>query len=317
MPDHRLMRDSFIDAVTDEAKKRRDIFFLSADFGAAALDRLRRDLPQQFIHTGICEQNMIDIAAGLALAGKTVFAYAMAPFITARCYEQTKAVLAAMNLPVTLVGVGAGLGYDHATLTHFTPEDIACMRALNHLEVVSPGDAEAAAALAGACCASPRFRYVRLERQAMPALYRGRFATVLPQGFAELAGGRDVAIGACGYLVHKALRAREALQARRVEAGVIDLFRLKPVDAAALVRTLQKYEAIVTVEEQLLEGGFGSLVLEVLADAGIGKRVRRLGLRDGFAVVNGHRDHLHALYGIDTPDIAAAALSLATPRAAA
>ena len=137
-PKPQLMRDAVINEIYTAAQRDKDILFISADLGAAALDEFRENLPGQFIHAGISEQNMVDLASGLALSGKKVFLYAMAPFITARCYEQVKCVIASMNLPVTLIAVGVGLGYDHATLTHFTPEDIACMRALNRIEVLSP-----------------------------------------------------------------------------------------------------------------------------------------------------------------------------------
>ena len=120
-PKPKLMRDAVIDEIYAAAQKDKDILFISADLGAAALDEFREKLPGQFIHAGISEQNMVDLASGLALSGKTVFLYAMAPFITARCYEQVKCVIASMDLPVTLIAVGVGLGYDHATLTHFAP----------------------------------------------------------------------------------------------------------------------------------------------------------------------------------------------------
>jgi transketolase len=307
-----LMRDAFIDHIFEAARRNPDLMFLSADFGAKALDAFREQLPRQFLHTGIAEQCMVDVGAGLALGGKQVILYAMAPFLVARCYEQIKAVLSAMHLPVTLVGVGAGLGYDHATLTHFTPEDIAITRALNHLEVWSPADSPTALALARLVAERPAFRYIRLERQPMPPLYPAMDQSQLAAGFAELVPGRQVALVACGYLSHKALAARAALAAQGIEAGVFDLFRIKPL-APALIERLAAYPALVTVEEQLLEGGFGSALLEALAAAGHARPIIRLGLKDGFSVVNGDRDELHRLYRLDTPDIAAAARRLAAP----
>ena len=309
-PKPRLMRDAVIDEIYAAAQKDKDILFVSADLGAAALDEFREKLPNQFIHAGIAEQNMVDLASGLALSGKKVFLYAMAPFITARCYEQVKCVIASMNLPVTLIAVGVGLGYDHATLTHFTPEDIACMRALNGIEVLSPADEVSAAALAVEAINHPKFRYLRLERQPQDTIYDASFAALQGQGFAHLGKGNDVVLCACGYLVHKTLKAREALAQQGVSAGVIDLFRLKPVDGKAIVNVLAEYGAILTVEEQLLEGGFGSIVAEMLVDQGVMKPMKRLGLKDGFEVVNGDRDTLHDLYGIDTCHIVEAALAL-------
>ena len=309
----RLMRDVVIEAICAAARKDKDILFISADLGAVALDDLRRDLPNQFIHAGIAEQHMIDLAAGLALSGKKVFCYAMAPFITARCYEQIKCVISSMNLPVTLIAVGVGLGYDHATLTHFTPEDIACMRALNGIEVLTPSDEVMAAAIVDIALSSPAFRYLRLDRQVFPRLYGDGAMRVLETGFGIVRPGKDVAILACGALVHKALAAAEILAAQGVSAGVVDVVRVKPFDGAALAGALKGYRSILTVEEQLLEGAMGSAVMEALVDA-TGKldwRLKRLGMRDRFEVVNGDRDHLHSLYGIDTPDIVRAAQALA------
>jgi transketolase len=308
-----LMRDAFIDHIYDKAKAIPSLMFLSADFGAKALDRFRDDLPTQFLHTGIAEQNMVDLGAGLAIAGKQVILYAMAPFITARCYEQIKAVLCAMNLPITLVGVGGGLGYDHATLTHFTPEDIASTKALNHMEVWSPADSPTARALAEMIVARPALRYIRLERQAMPDLAVAG-DTDLDDGYRVVRAGTDICLVACGYLVHKSLKVAEMLAAEGVSVGVVDLFRLKPVPAA-LVETLAGYKGVVSVEEQLLDGGMGSGVLEAMAEAGRYRPMKRLGLKDGFDVSNGSRDQLHAKYGIDSPDIAAAVRLMA--RAAA
>ncbi len=305
------MRDIVINRIFEAAKNDKDILFISADLGAAALDDFRDKLPDQFIHAGISEQNMVDLASGLALSGKKVFLYAMAPFLTARCYEQIKCVIASMNLPVTLIAVGVGLGYDHATLTHFTPEDIACMRALNGIEILTPGDAEAAKKIADVAIMDPDFRYIRLDRQGLEPAYDGGFEAVYDRGFGHIADGKNIVIITCGVLLQKALLAREILGEKGVNAGVVDLFRIKPIDGKSLADLLSDYDAIVTVEEQSLEGGMGSAVLEVAADHNILKPVRRLGMRDGYAVINGDRDSLHELYEIDTLHIVGAALGLA------
>jgi len=305
-----LMRDVVISRIFAAALNDKDILFISADLGATALDEFREKLPDQFIHVGISEQNMVDLASGLALSGKKVFLYAMAPFLTARCYEQIKCVIASMNLPITLIAVGVGLGYDHATLTHFTPEDIACMRALNGIEVLTPGDSEAAEEIANVAISDPDFRYIRLDRQGLQPIYDGGFKSVYSQGFGHIVKGKNIAIIACGVLLHKALLARKALAEKGVGAGVIDLFRVKPINGKALAEALSGYDAVVTVEEQSLEGGMGSAVLEAMVDNNTLIPVKRLGMLDGYSVVNGDRDGLHDLYEIDTPHMINAALEL-------
>lgn len=305
-----LMRDVVIDVIRVAAQKDKNILFISADLGASALDKFREDLPDQFIHAGISEQNMVDVASGLALNGKKVFLYAMAPFITARCYEQIKCVIASMNLPVTLISVGVGLGYDHATLTHFTPEDIACMRALSGIEVLTPADEESAEEIANIAISDPKFRYIRLDRQAQALLYDGGFNKIYDQGFGCISAGKQVAIVACGALLQKVIAVREFLTASDLDVGVIDLFRVKPLNGEALSRVLNTYDSILTVEEQLLEGGMGSAVAEILVDNGLLKPMKRLGIQDGFSVVNGDRDALHDLYGINTSHMINAVLEL-------
>lgn len=316
MAAERLMRDVVVDAVYEAACRDRNVFFLSADLGAAALDRFRAELPAQFVHTGISEQHMIDLAAGLALSGKTVFCYAMASFLTARCYEQLKCALAAMRLPVTLVAVGVGCGYDDAGPTHYTLEDVACLRALAGIEILSPADAEATAAVVRLALERPAFRALRLERPALPAVYGGRFAAALPAGFAEVMPGEDVCLVSSGYLLHRTLAVRERLRGEGIAPGVVDLFRVKPVDARGLARILGRYRAVVTVEEQFLPGGVGGAVLEACADAGLLIPVRRLGLPERYPFENGGRDHLLARAGLGVDDVAAAVRALASPRAA-
>jgi transketolase len=301
---HKLHRDAFLEVLFEKAQKDRDIMLLTADFGAQALDRFRAELPDQVLHMGISEQNMVDVGAGLALMGKKVFLYAMAPFITTRCYEQVKAVVSSMNLPITLIAVGVGLGYDHATLTHFTPEDIAIMRALNGIEVLSASDGPSAASMADLCCDRPAFRYLRFERAAQPMLYPDGFTPYWDQGFKILAPAKDLWLVACGHMTHQALKARDLLAEKGIEAGVIDLFRIKPLDGAALGAALGTCRHVLTLEEQLLQGGFGSALTEALMDSDHQVRLRRVGIVDGFEVVNGDRAHLHRLYGIDLEAVA-------------
>jgi transketolase len=300
---HKLHRDAFLEVLFERAQKDSDIMLLSADFGAQALDRFRAELPDQFLHMGISEQNMVDVGAGLALMGKKVFLYAMAPFITTRCYEQVKAVVSSMKLPITLISVGVGLGYDHATLTHFTPEDIAIMRALNGIEVLSASDGPSAATIAHLCCDQPAFRYLRFERSLQPMLYPEGFASCWEQGFNVLAPAKDLWLAACGHMTHQALKAQAMLAEKGIEAGVIDIFRIKPLDGAELSKALGPCRRVLTLEEQLLQGGFGSAVAEALLDTGEAVTLRRIGIQDGFDVVNGNRAHLHTLYGIDLASI--------------
>ena len=155
----KLMRDVVIDQIYNAATTDRNIVFISADFGAQSLDKFRNELPDQFIHAGISEQNMVDLSSGLSISGKQVFLYAMAPFITARCYEQIKCSISAMNQKVTLVGIGVGLGYADAGPTHYTTEDISTMRVFPNIELLTPADAYSTKVITQECMKKPKFRF--------------------------------------------------------------------------------------------------------------------------------------------------------------
>jgi transketolase C-terminal domain/subunit len=294
-----LMRDAFIDQIYREARDNKKIIFITADFGAQSLDRFRDELKDQFIHAGIAEQNMVDFGAGLAISGKQPILYAMAPFLLHRAYEQIKSVVCAMNLPVTFVSVGCGLGYDHATFTHFTPEDVAIAKGLNHMEVWTVSDAALATTLAVNVAHNPKLRYIRLERNFMPDLQSSQDPNIaIKNGYREFSDSKNsIAIVTSGYLTHKALEVQREAPEKNI--SVFDLIRIKPL-SPQLVRRLAEFKKIITLEEQLLEGGIGSGLLEALVDANLLGNIqfKRMGLRDGFDVFNGDRDFLLDAYGL-------------------
>ena len=294
-----LQRDAFINVINELARRDRDIIFLSADFGSEALDIFRRELPSQFIHCGISEQHMIDMAAGLSLAGKKVYVYAMGPFLSLRCYEQTKCCLAMMEQPVTMISVGVGLGYADSGPTHYLTEDIACIRALSGVEVLTAADSIAAAGFARLTRKTPKLRYIRLDREFLPELTSLR---LFNKGFHELKIGNQVCILSSGYMLHRVLKAQDILEKEGIKIGVIDLFRIKPINLD-LLKTLNHYSAIVTVEEQCLSGGFGSAVLEVMSDNGMSKPVHRMGLPDRYYFENGGRNHILNTFGLSVENI--------------
>lgn len=286
------MRDAFIDRLYEFAKKDPDVVFISADFGAPALDRFREDLSGQFIHSGISEQHMIDMAGGLAISGKKVYTYAMAPFISLRCLEQVKCSLSMMELPVTILSVGIGLGYADSGPTHYTMEDFACLRSFPNVEVWTPGDSITALAIAELTYEQPALRYIRMDRSPLADVHTGPPSSWLDDGFAEVKSGGDVCIVSCGYMLHQALQAHARLKEEGIDCGIVDLFRVKPIDGSKLAVVLAGYKRIITVEEQVLSGGLGSAVLEILNDAGKPVPVHRMGLADRYYFENGGRDRL-------------------------
>jgi len=295
------IRDAFIGKLYNYALNNKNIVFLSAEFGAPSLDVFRRDLPLQFINVGISEQNLISVAAGLALGGKIVYAYSISSFLTLRCYEQIKIDLCAMNLPVTLLGVGPGYAYSVDGPTHHATEDIAVMRALANMTIYSPTDANMASALVGVSLKTPSPLYIRLDRGRYGTLYG--MSEDLSAGFRIIKDGSDVCIFATGCMVHRAMDVERALSEQAIKARVVDVYRLKPVDAVKLVEGVRGFSRAVTIEEHTLNGGLGSIILEVLSDQGLCIPVKRFGIADGQLYAYGMRDTLHKQRGIDTESI--------------
>ncbi len=293
-----FMRDVFIDSIYEAAKKDRDIYFTTPDMGAPALDKFRADIPKQFIHSGICEQHMIAMAAGLSLMNKKVFCYAMAPFITSRCYEQIKCSVAAMERDVTLVGIGVGLGYADSGPTHYTTEDIATMRAFPNIEIITPCDEISTKKVASLCVDDPKFRFIRLDREALPPIY-GQIDINIEEGFSIILKGKKKCVVTCGKLLHVA---KSVIEKNNLDLDLIDLFKIKPLTKFFL-SLISQYSEIITLEEQCLDGGFGSAILEHCNNNSKNINLKRHGLDGRFYFENGGRDRLMKKYGLDVEKI--------------
>lgn len=296
------MRDRFFNALYEIAVQDRNVILITADNGAPSLDQFRETLPDQFLTVGIAEQQMIGMACGLATEGKKVYTYAIAPFVTTRVHEQNKLALCAMNTSVVNLGVGAGYAYDIMGPTHHTVEDITIMRVLPNMTIFSPADGETAAALAEISYKLPGPQYIRFDRSGIPDLYDGQQVD-FNNGMTRLRDGRDLCIVATGIMVHQAMKVAECFHDQGVEVGVIDLFRLKPIDTQRLLDFLDEVPAVVTLEEHLLAGGMGSAIAEIVIDRGINKPMLRIGQDDRFVFDLGGRDVIWKKYGLDVPGI--------------
>ena len=291
-------RDSFWNRVYEIARQDRNVILVSADMGAPSLDKFRRNLPSQFVNAGIAEQNAILLAVGLAMTGKKVFAYAIAPFITLRCLEQIRIEVAMMNIPITIVGVGAGLGYEDSGPTHHLTEDIAVMRAMPNIQIHSITDSIMASAYADISCGLKVPNYIRLERQFAPEIYTK--GADFSRGFTVLKKGKDCQIISTGVMTHTALEIAESLKAKKISAGVIDLYSL-PINAKDLLPVVKDCRKLITVEEHFLPGGMGSAVAEFMVDNSVLIPLKRIGfpIEKGYCYKYGGRENLRKYYGAD------------------
>lgn len=304
--DNIALRDAFWNRIFEIAQTNTDIIVVSADMGAPALDQFRRYCPDQFVNVGIAEQNGLVLSAGMAMEGKHCFLYGIAPFVTFRCLEQIRVSCSLMDIPVTIVGVGVGFGYDESGPTHHLIEDIAIMRSMPNMTIHNVTDNVMAAAVAQESCGMKSANYVRLDRQVLPAVYEkdADFST----GFAVLREGEQGYIIGEGAMTHQALALAEALAERGISMGVIDMYRIT-CEEAAFVALVKDCDRLITIEEHFLAGGMGSYVLELLNDSGVMLPVKRLGLshEKGYSYTYGGRHKIHEYYGIDMPTILAKA----------
>lgn len=302
------MRDVFIEGVYQRMKADPALMFLAADFGSPKLDRLRADFPDRFVNVGIAEQNLVNVATGMALEGYTVYAYAIAPFLTMRAFEQIRNNLSLLShthtVNVNLVGVGSGLSYDVSGPTHHGVEDITILRALPNMTVFSPSDWVLAGKFVDLTISRKTPKYLRFDGKPLENIYDPASAIDIEQGFAVLAGGNEVCIISTGYMTHTARRAVGALAKEGIAAGLIDIFLLKPLPERGFVEAVRNYRHIVTVEEAFVgKGGLDSLIRNELDRHDVPVTMQSLGFPDSYVFDMGSRDGLHAKNGMGEQNI--------------
>jgi len=294
-----LQRDIFINEVYEALKVNKKIYFLSADFGAEALDHLRKDFPKNFIHCGISEQAMFDVATGLALEKKKVFVYAMAPFISLRAIEQIKCGPSMMDLPMTILSVGIGLGYADAGPTHYATEDFACLRSIIGTKIFTPSDNLTVKFLAKDIIKNNKdLNYIRLDRHPV----QDNISNLSNGGFQEgfrIIGNFDenkVVIISHGRILNQCL---EVLKNNNNKCFVVDLFRSKPI-SKKLITTLKNNKKIIIVDEQCLAGNLSSSVFEAFSNLKIYAKIKSFYLSEEHVFESGVRDYLLKKNNLDS-----------------
>jgi len=295
------MRDAFLDEIYQIARKDSRVMLISNDFGAPSLDKYRVDCARQFVQIGIAEQNMMNVATGMVLGGKIVYIYSIAPFVPMRCYEQMRLHMAFKNYHITAVTVGAGYSYDLSGPTHHTLEDIALMNVLPNITILSPSDSAMGAAFARITYSEPGSYYVRFDREKFPELYDK--TTDFSAGLTILKEGRDLMIIATGAMVHQALKVREELAKQGVDAGIIDLYRIKPLNDKKLIQAIKKTQRAVTIEENFPEGGIGSIVSSLLVESNENIKAKRFAVAGKYFSQGNGREGLRRLAGLDVETI--------------
>lgn len=295
------IRDAYFDQIYHFAAQDESLVFLSADADAFSLQRFKKDFSDRYINVGVAEQNMATLAAGLALAGKSVFIYAILSFLTLRCYEQIKFNICGMNLPITLVGVGSGYSFDFDGPSHHGVTDIGVMRMLPEMTICNPATAATAQYYADFSYHSPSPVCVRLDKGSMDELYAE--PTDFSAGMNSVRQGRDLTILATGREVYHAVEIATLLRANNIDAGVVDVHRLKSIDLQTFLDLTSSSDRIVTLEENSIIGGLGTIVAELMVDNKIYKPLKRCALPDVQCFAIGKRQWLMEQDGLSTDSL--------------
>ncbi|MCL5986812.1 MAG: transketolase family protein [Actinobacteria bacterium] len=296
------------DALLELGHENPNVVVLTADLKYPTLvDKFAEEFPDRFVDVGVAEQNMMGIAAGLAACGKICFATTFAVFATTRACEQVRTDIAYPGLNVKIVGTAGGFSFGMGGVTHASTEDVAIMRNLPNMTVLAPADyleaklAVKAAALHGGPV------YLRLGRSAEPIINKDSYNFEIGKAV-KLREGKDITIFAYGSMVFEALRSADELIKDGIEARIINIHTIKPLDTEMVLDCARMTKAIITVEEHTLIGGLGSAVAQTLLEHSHRLRYRippflSMGLADIFAT-EGNPDELRELYGLNAKAIA-------------
>jgi len=299
-PPYRTVTKPYGRALVELARVRDDVICLSGDLTRQCeVDLFQAELPDRFVHCGMAEQNMIGVAGALARSGRVPFVHTFGVFATRRPYDQVANAIAYPGLPVRLVGFMPGVSTPGGP-SHQAVDDVALMRALPHMTVVDLADARSIAEVVPAIVDLPGPVYLRLKRGDIPRVYDEDDAALTLGRARVVESGSDVALFASGMMLATALAAARVLRLAGVAVSVVDVAVVKPLDTATVLTVAGQARAVLTLENHSVIGGLGSAVAETLAEAGLGRPLRRIGLRDVFAEGSADAPYLFEKYGLST-----------------
>lgn len=294
------MRPTFAKELQNIINKR-EAYLLTGDLGFSVFDNLRKIHPKYFLNMGIAEQSMVGIAAGMANSGKEVYVYSIVPFLMYRAFEQIRNDICYPNLPVRLVGVGAGLSYSDAGPTHHSIEDIAISTALPNLTVISPSDPKEVEFFMKNMHTIKGPAYMRISKKGEPLLHSMHQKMKIGKAL-KIAKGDDLLIVSTGAITKQAIETANLLEKAGISCEILDLHTLKPFDDTAITNSARNKKLVVTIEEN--SGGLASIVAKALTSID-GPKLLQFKLPDEFAHISGSREYMLNNYGLSPSKISA------------
>ncbi len=297
------MRFTVVKNIYEAALKNKKIHFLTGDLGHAYEDDFKKNIPNQYINAGIAEQNMMGIAAGLALSGMKVFVYSISPFVTMRCFEQVKNDVCYQNVDVNIIGVGGGFSYGPYGNTHCSIEDIAVMRVLPNMKIVCPANPLEAEQLTKQIINLHGPIYMRIGRGKEP-MPKKEYSVTFKKCY-RVKEGKDGVILSTGTILTECELAIELLLKRGFNFSLINIHTIKPIDQDLVTDLVKNYNAIFTVEEHSIIGGLGSTIAEIISEKTRKNiKFKRFGVNDIYLHEIGSQEYLRDKHGISAQKIA-------------
>ena len=292
------MRKTFA-AELGKMMKDGNTFLLSGDLGFSVFEDIKEKHADRYINMGVAEQNMLGVAAGMALAGKNVFVYSIIPFLLYRPFEQLRNDICYQNLPVRLVGVGAGFSYSDAGFTHHSIEDYGILKSLPNISILSPADPKEVSSLMQQVSKVEGPVYLRLSINGEPILHdkheKLKIGTAL-----EISNGSDILFISTGSILGLALKVAKMLNDLGYSSQILNYHTIKPFDEQSLLRNAIDKKLIVTLEEHVIETGIYSNVVQSLSKNGISVKVIPFGVGEPYVHESGTREYMLDRYGMES-----------------
>lgn len=285
------MRNTFVNTLLELAKKDPGIMILTGDLGYSVFEKFQEELPKQYLNMGVAEQNMIGVAAGLAMEGRIPFVYSIVPFVTMRPFEQIRNDVCYQNVNVKIVGVGAGFSYGPYGHTHHGLEDIGILRTLPNMTIIAPGDPVEVKLATKALVKHTGPAYLRLGKAGEPNIHSTDLKFQIGKGIV-VSEGSDITIIATSTMLKSGYEVIRLLKDMKISARLISMHTIKPIDEKLIIESAKKTKTVVTIEEHSIIGGLGSAVADVISESGVKTKFKRIGVPDRFTKAIGLQEYM-------------------------
>jgi transketolase len=297
------MRTAFITQLIEEAKVNEKIFLLVGDLGFSVVEPFAEQFPERYLNVGIAEQNMVGVAAGLAMEGYCVYIYSIGNFPTLRCMEQIRYDVCYHDLNVKIVAVGGGYAYGSLGASHHATEEIGMLRSIPNMVICAPGDPAEAKAVTTFTARHNGPCYIRIGKAGEPFVpHKDEVLNLSPGDILKIKDGEEIAVFSTGAMLKYAV---DFIEQNKINASVYSFPFIKPLNKPSLAKIIRSSRKIITIEEHQAQGGFGSAILEAINDLIEEKMlltspaVKRIAIRDKFYSVAGSQDYLRKLAGLE------------------